>query len=147
VAYVAHVAEDRDIATIELMYELWNSGDVARMAEELWTDDVEWHDPPDFPDAGIYVGLERVTARIVELGALLGLPTLEVLRITPLGGDYVVELNFDAPPVAKEQGPETPNVPPVPYVHVYRMREGRAARVQAFTDAAQAFAAVVAANA
>jgi len=131
------VARADDIATLERIYETWNEGDVARIAERYWSDRIEWHDPPELEQGGIYVGRERVIGRVVGIAADIGVPLLKVARITPLGGEYIVELDFDVVPAAADLPVGT-----IALVHVARMKDGRVDRLRMFVNADSAFAAL-----
>jgi ketosteroid isomerase-like protein len=143
VPYVAQVASvdqvdlDRDLIT--RAYALWNAGDVATLAEGHWSDGIEWHDPEGLADGGIFVGREAVIARVVELGVKAGLPDVSGVEITPVGSDYVVELDF----VLRAGAANASELPldEVPYVHLLTLEQGRVTRIRTFTDAESAFAA------
>ncbi|MBA2763318.1 MAG: nuclear transport factor 2 family protein [Thermoleophilaceae bacterium] len=131
------MARADDIATLELIYEAWNEGNVARIAERYWSDRIEWHDPVELEQGGIYVGRERVIGRVVGLAADIGVPLLRIERITPLGGEYIVELDFDVVPAAAELPPGS-----IALVHVARIEGGRVVRLRMFVNADSAFAAL-----
>lgn len=136
VPYGRQVTRADDIETLERIYEAWNEGALARIAEQYWSDRIEWHDPPELEQGGIYVGRERVIGRVVSLAADIGVPLLRVARITPLAGEYIVELDFDVVPAAAELPPGT-----IATVHVIQIADGRVDRLRTFVNADSAFAA------
>lgn len=139
VPYGRQVTRADDIETIERIYEAWNQGALARIAERYWSERIEWHDPPELERGGIYVGRERVIGRVVSLAADIGVPLLRVEQITVLAGEYIVELDFDVVPAAAELPPGT-----IATVHVIQIADGRVDRLRTFVTADAAFAALAA---
>lgn len=141
--YVAQVASvdqvdiDRDLIT--RTYALWNAGDVATLAESHWSEQIEWHDPEGLADSGIFVGREAVIARVIELGVKAGLPDVSGVEITPVGRDYVVELDLVLRAGAAQASELA--LDEVGYVHLLTLEQGRITCIRAFTDAESAFAA------
>lgn len=129
----------RDTEVIEAAYVLWNTGDMATIAEQYWSEDIEWHDPPAFEDRGIFVGQEQVLGRIVEIGARLGLPKIASVKITPVGEQYVVEMDLVFRVGAANISDLS--LESIPYVHVVRLVGGRVGRILTFSDAHAAFEA------
>lgn len=139
VPYGRHVARAEDIETLERIYEAWNEGALARIAERYWSDRIEWHDPPELEQGGIYVGRERVISRVVGIAADIGVPVLRIARITPLAGEYIIELDFEVVPAAAELPPGS-----IALVHVARIDGERVDRLRMFVNADAAFAALAA---
>ncbi len=135
----------RDTEVIESAYVLWNEGDMASIADHHWSDEIEWHDPPKPDGSGIYVGAERVMGRVVEIAARLGLPKVASVQVTPVGSQYVVEIEFIFRIGAANISDLT--LEGIPYVHVVRLDGGRVSRILTFSDAATAFAAAAAEDA
>ena len=129
-------------------YALWNVGDMATIAEDHWADNVEWHDPPGFDEGGIFVGREAVVGRIVEFGVRLGLPKIAGVVVTPVGGQYVAELEMvfrvGAANLSVQEDQKPIPYEAIPYVHLVRLEDGRVTRIMTYSDAAQAFAAAAA---
>ncbi|MEA2348223.1 MAG: hypothetical protein QOG62_2010 [Thermoleophilaceae bacterium] len=129
----------RDTEVIEAAYVLWNTGDMATIAERYWAENIEWHDPPGVEDRGIFVGETQVMGRIVEIAARLGLPKLASVKVTSVGNQYVVELEFVFRIGAANISDMS--LESIPYVHVVRLEGDRVQRILTFSDAAAAFAA------
>jgi ketosteroid isomerase-like protein len=70
-------------------FEAWNESGVEGSRRVGWTEDAEYHDPPEFPDAGVHRGAEAVAARLEEARALLP-HQLEVLDAEGVGDDEVL---------------------------------------------------------
>ena len=132
----------RDTEVIEGAYVLWNVGDMASIAERYWSEEIEWHDPPGVEGQGIFVGVDQVLGRIVEIAARLGLPKVSSVKVTPVGDQYVVELEFTFRVGAANISEMS--LDSIPYVHVVRLTDGRVRRILTFSDAAAAFATAAA---
>jgi ketosteroid isomerase-like protein len=70
-------------------FEAWNDAGVEGSRRLGWTNDVEWHDPPAFPDGGVHRGSDAVAARLEELRGLLP-HRVEVLEASAVGEDEVL---------------------------------------------------------
>jgi ketosteroid isomerase-like protein len=136
---------EREREMITEAYALWNVGDMATIAEDHWAENVEWHDPPEFEERGIFVGREAVVGRVVEFGVRLGLPKIAGVVVTPVGDQYVAELEmvFRVGAADLSVTPDRGPIPyeAIPYVHVVKLEEGRVVRIMTFSNAAAAFAA------
>ena len=104
----------------------------------IWNDDIVWEGPnaEELPGGGTHSGKEAVAAMLGDIANNwddFEAPADEFLE----DGETVVVLGrLDAR--AKATGTEVK----VPYVHVWRMRDGRASRVQVLTDTAVVLAAL-----
>jgi ketosteroid isomerase-like protein len=68
----------------------WNEGGVQGSRDVGWTDDAEYHDPPNLPGAAVHRGADAVAARLAELTDLLSNQELEVLDAIAVGEDEVL---------------------------------------------------------
>jgi ketosteroid isomerase-like protein len=145
-ASLEQVDQEREMIT--QAYALWNVGDMATIAEDHWAEDVEWHDPPGFDEGGIFVGREAVISRVVEFGVRLGLPKIAGVVVTPVGGQYVAELELvfrvGAADLSVSEDQQPIPYEAIPYVHVVKLVDGRVTRIMTFSNAAAAFAAAAA---
>ena len=97
--------------------------------------DVEWHNDPKWPGAGIHRGVEAVRrelARQREAWGEVRLEPVEILR----SGDRLVVL-VDMTVTGRSSGAPAG----VAGAHVITLRDGKAVKVQAFTDRERARAA------
>jgi ketosteroid isomerase-like protein len=142
-AHVDQVEREREMITEA--YALWNVGDMATIAEDHWAENVEWHDPPGFEERGIFIGREAVVGRIVEFGVRLGLPKIAGVTVTPVGEQYVAELEMvfrvGAANLSVQEDQKPIPYEAIPYVHVVKLVDGRVVRIMTFSNAETAFAA------
>jgi ketosteroid isomerase-like protein len=105
------------------------------MSPEMTVEDVAWHDPPDFPDAKVHIGVDGV---------------VEALGVwADAWDDWQVELNdyVDAGERVLVRGKQTGRgkgtgvLVEQPLCLVYLMRDGKAVEVRAFFDEGQALEA------
>ena len=80
---------DRNLALVRRVYELWNVGGPARLAEEIWPPDVVFYETPEMPDTGVYRGVDAVAGRMHELVETAGHFQMTV-RALETCGDYVL---------------------------------------------------------
>ena len=119
--------------TLKQGYEAFGQGDLDG-ATENFNDDVRWENPeaPQVPNNGVTEGKDAVKAQFAELGE-----HWESFEIVPdefiESGDTVVVLSHGNVK-ARETGKEVK----LPWVHVWRFRDGKVAEVQALTDTALA---------
>lgn len=123
--------------TIRSGYEAFARGDMDAVMS-IWNDDIVWEGPDaeELPGGGTHTGKQDVASMLGEIANNwedFNAPADELLE----DGDTVVVLgHLDAR--AKATGTEVK----VPYVHVWRMQDGRASRVQSLTDTAVVLAAL-----
>ncbi|MFL5892691.1 MAG: nuclear transport factor 2 family protein [Solirubrobacterales bacterium] len=119
--------------TLRQGYEAFGRGDLDG-AVENFADDIRWENPeaPQMPQNGVTEGKDGVKQLFAELGNYW-----ESFSITPdefiEDGDTVVVLSH-----TEAKGKETGKEVKLPWVHVWRFRDGKAAEVQALTDTALA---------
>jgi ketosteroid isomerase-like protein len=116
-------------------FAAWNEGGVEASRAAGWTEDAEWHDPPDFPDAGVHRGADAVAARLGELRGLLP-HDVEVLDAVAAGEDEVLitvmlhgEGSSSGTPIEQQMG------------CVMQLRDGKVSRWRIFMSHEEARAA------
>ena len=117
------------VQAVRSSYEAFGRGDLDG-ALAMMDDGIEWHQAQGLPHGGIYRGLVAVRAAVFDP---LDEEWWEDFRADPdevigLGDDVVVLGRYTAR--AKATGAPLD----VPFVHVWRFREGRAVRFHQFTD-------------
>jgi len=123
--------------TLRQGYEAFARGDLDG-ATENFADDVRWENPeaPQVPNNGVTQGKDAVKQIFAELGNYW-----ESFSITPdefiESGDTVVVLSH-----SESKGKNTGKEVKLPWVHVWRFRDGKVADVQALTDTALAADAI-----
>jgi uncharacterized protein len=114
-------------------YEAFGRGDLEG-ATQAFADDIRWENPeaPQIPNSGVTEGKEQVKQLFAELAN-----DWDSFEITPdefvESGDTVVVLSH-----AEATGKETGKSVKLPWVHIWRFRDGDAVEVQALTDTALA---------
>lgn len=122
-----------NVDTLRQGYEAFARGDLDG-ATEAFADDIRWENPeaPQVPNSGRIDGRDSVKQVFAELPE-----HWESFNITPDefidGGDTVVVLSHSEA-TARETGKDVK----LPWVHVWRFRDGKVAEVQALTDTALA---------
>lgn len=123
--------------TLKQGYEAFGRGDLDGATQDF-ADDIRWENPeaPQLPNSGITEGKENVKKLFAELG-----DHWESFSITPdefiESGDTVVVLSH-----AEAKGKDTGTEVKLPWVHVWRFKDGQATEVQALTDTAMAAGAL-----
>jgi uncharacterized protein len=119
--------------TLKQGYEAFGQGDLDG-ATANFADDVRWENPeaPQVPNNGVTEGKDAVKQLFASLAEYW-----ESFSITPdefhESGDTVIVLSH-AEAKAKETGKEVT----LPWVHIWRFRDGKVTEVQALTDTALA---------
>ena len=112
-------------------YEAFGRGDMDSVLQ-IWQDDIQWEGPNDqrLPGAGTHQGKEKVAGVIGQIADNWDNFTVAPDEFIEQGDTVVVLGHTEAD--AKGSGQHVK----VPFVHVWRMRDGKAARVQTLTDTA-----------
>jgi uncharacterized protein len=119
--------------TLKQGYEAFGRGDLDA-ATQNFADDIRWENPeaPQIPNNGVTEGKEQVKQLFASLGDYW-----ESFSITPdefiESGDVVVVLSH-----SEAKGKETGKEVKLPWVHVWRFRDGQISEVLALTDTALA---------
>lgn len=122
-----------NVDTLKQGYEAFGQGDLDG-ATESFSDDIRWENPEasQVPNSGVTQGKDSVKALFTDL-----FNHWSAFSLTPDefidGGDTVVVLSH-AEATAKETGKEVK----LPFVHVWRFRDGKVTEVQALSDTALA---------
>jgi len=119
--------------TLKQGYEAFGRGDLDA-ATENFSDDVRWENPeaPQVPNNGATEGKDAVKGLFAQLGDYW--ESFEVIPDEFLeSGDTVVVLSH-----GNVKGKETGKEVKLPWVHVWRFRDGKVTEVQALTDTALA---------
>jgi len=122
-----------NVDTLKQGYEAFARGDLDG-ATENFSDDIRWENPeaPQVPNNGATEGKDNVKALFTDLfnhWSAFSLTADEYID----GGDTVVVLSH-AEATAKETGKDVK----LPFVHVWRFRDGKAVEVLALSDTALA---------
>ncbi len=123
-----------NVETMRRAYEAWDAGGVDAMIGEYWDPEIEWHDPPELPDASVYRGLDDVVAYHRGL-AEVGEYRIEFSEMVEAGEeDVLVDVQL--------RGEGTKSGAPVlgEYFALHTLRNGRVRRIQIFFDRAEALA-------
>jgi ketosteroid isomerase-like protein len=128
---------DRELAIVRAGYELWNSGDIAGLADRYFDEQIEYHNSPEWPGQRVYRGSEAV-ARFLkeEVADVIGLEPVEIQRMEVIGEEIVIALQ--APTRAAQSGLDFGSGP---VFHVARVRDDRVVRVRVYLDERQALEA------
>ncbi len=123
---------DENVELARRSFEAWNESGVEGSRGVGWTDDVEFHDPPGFPDGDVHRGADAVATRLEELRGILP-HSLEVLEAVAVGDDevlliYQVHGRGGSSGVPVEQ----------PMGLLMRIANGRVSRWRAFMSPAEA---------
>jgi ketosteroid isomerase-like protein len=116
--------------TLRQGYEAFGRGDLDAATED-WHDDVRWEgSEADLPGSGTHEGRDAVKQSLVEF-----VQAFDQVTVAPdeflESGDTVVVLGH-----TEGTGKGGGGSFKVPFVHVWRMRDGKAERVQLLTDTA-----------
>jgi len=127
-------AEDIDLDELRGDYEAVGRGDWDR-AQRLQHPDIEWQDPSDLPDPGVYRGREAVRRRWAEFFDSWNEWRVEPQQFVPNGDKLLVET------VVRASGRSTNIDDSLTYFQVYTVRDGLFVRQEGFFDREQALAA------
>jgi ketosteroid isomerase-like protein len=125
---------EREVELVRAGYELWNTGDVAGLAELCFSDDIEYQNSPEWPGQRTYRGSDTV-ARFLqeEVADVIGLEGIEIDRMEVFGDEILIAMR------ARTHGFQSGiDFGAVPVFHVARIRDGRVSRVRVFLDEGQA---------
>jgi ketosteroid isomerase-like protein len=123
----------RDVEIVRAGYERWNSGDTAGLAE-LFTDDIEYQNSPEWPGQRVYHGADAVIRFLQdEVAAIIALRPVEIVRTDVIETEILIELR------ARTQGALSGlDLDDGALFHVARMRDGRVSRVRVYLDRQEA---------
>jgi ketosteroid isomerase-like protein len=118
------------------VHHAWNERGVVGLTPYL-ADDIEWHDPPELPDADTYRGRDTVASRLRdwEAGGVFDLK-FDVEGVRPAGDEILVLTRAYGEGVRSG----TPSAG-LPVFFVYLLRDGLIARTRGFLDRERALQA------
>src|ERR1700682_2071414 len=123
-----------NVEVVRRAYEAWNAGDV-QSALLFYDPDVEW-DGTNLPDGRVGRGLDAIMDHLPRWSAMWENWNVEVERVIDAGGDQVVVF-------IRETGRSTNGLDmDERHAELYRIRDGRIVRRQAFSDPDEALDAV-----
>jgi ketosteroid isomerase-like protein len=111
-------------------YDLWNAGDLRGLAQECWSFDIEWCNPPEWPGQRHYHGADTLVRFLEEeVVKVIELDQVEIDQLEVFGDEILIRLQ------AHTRGQESQlDIGLIPVFHVARMHDGRVARVRAFLN-------------
>jgi ketosteroid isomerase-like protein len=123
-------------AFIRRGYELWNAGDL-ELVSQMWSDDIEWQNAPEWPGQRVYRGRETVIGFLrAEVADVIDLGDIDIESIRVYGDEVVIGLQART----HGQGSDL-DIGKVPIFHVARVSDGMVVRVRAYLDERQALEA------
>jgi hypothetical protein len=128
------MGRDEDLDTVRRYYAAWNEGGIEAV-KPFWTDDFEWHDAPQMPDAGVYRGEEAVVEHFHELALTLGDMKVAVEDLMPGGEEVLAVLNVQLDTTLG--GLEIDG----PIYETVRLEGGKLSRIRLFLNRSQALEA------
>lgn len=115
-------------------YEAWNEGmAMEKFGARYLSEDAEWHDQPELPDARVHRGREAIVSMLSELESTFGRARCEIAKIEPLGDEILS--SFTLRGTGAFSGVD---VAPL-IAHLIRIRAGRINRIRAFFTLEGAF--------
>lgn len=97
-------------------------------------DDFQWHEAEEVPGKKSSRNADEFAAYMMSFDLLWDEFSFEPLELEPISADTVI-----ARVVGRGRGKAGGDVVELPIVHVWRFREGRVARMDAFLDPQEAF--------
>jgi ketosteroid isomerase-like protein len=118
-----------DVETVRAGYARWNSGDTAALGE-LFTEDIEYQNAPDWPGQRTYRGANEVLQFLQEeVAEIIALRPVEVVSTDIIESEILIELR------ARTHGTLSGlDLEREALFHVARMRDGRVSRVRVYLD-------------
>jgi ketosteroid isomerase-like protein len=106
------------------------------MSPEMAVEDVAWHDPPDFPDAQVHVGVEGVIRALGVWADAWSEWQIGIDEYVDAGDDHVLVRGWQ-----RGRGKDTDALVEQPLLLLYLLRDGKVIEVRTFFDTAQALEA------
>jgi ketosteroid isomerase-like protein len=126
--------DDALAARIRTAYALFNEQKL--IDRDLFSDEVEWHNAPEFPGASVHHGVDAVVKDIHRQQEAWGESRFHPVEIIPAGDDrYVVLLDVQV------KGASSGATASLEGGHILTLRDGKVVRVEAFIGRDQALAA------
>ncbi len=102
-------------------YEMWNEGGPNAMVEQAWDPEIVYHDPPDFPDAGVRRGAQALAEHLEGRLEALGHATVTLRSAWWIGEGEKILVELTLHSGGKASGVQLD----APLFHVLRIRDGR----------------------
>jgi ketosteroid isomerase-like protein len=119
----------RDLDAVRAGYARWNAGDTGALLE-LFTDDIEYQNAPEWPGQRVYHGADEVMRFLCdEVREIIALRPVEVVRTDIVEGEILIELRAHTHGSLSGLDLDSPSL-----FHVARMRDGRVCRVRVYLD-------------
>jgi ketosteroid isomerase-like protein len=125
---------EENLEIVRRYYAAWNAGGLDT-AREFWSDDFEWHDAPEMPDASVYRGAEAAAVHFRDLNEVLGTMEVHVDRLLPAGDEVFVVLHVHL------NAPRGGLPLDGPIFETVRIEDGKVSRIRLFLDEEQALEA------
>jgi ketosteroid isomerase-like protein len=106
--------------------------ETGEMTPEMAVEDVAWHDPPDFPDAQVHIGIDGIVEALGVWSDAWDDWQVEINQFVDAGEHVLVGGK------QRGRGKGTGVLVEQPLCLVYLMRDGKAVEVRAFFDEGQA---------
>ena len=122
-----------NVEIVRRAYEAWNGGD-PEAAIELLDPDIEWHLPPNFPDAQAWHGRDDVVQGLAEVAGAWDEFRVEVQEIVDAGDRVVALVRFHGRATITGLDLGGANVDG----QVWTLRDGKAVAVRMYNGTAEA---------
>ena len=117
-------------------FEFWNEGhDPEALASRFWHEEVEWIEPPDSLDAGVYRGRSAAVGYMKGWTEHMGEIPVTVDQLLPAGDEVVASVRLQL------RGTVSGVALDNPIYYVVRIRDGRIDRIRPFYERGQALEA------
>jgi ketosteroid isomerase-like protein len=123
-----------NVDLVRRYYAAWNAEGLDG-ARAFWSDEFEWQDAPEMPDAGTYRGADAVAAHFRDLDEVLGTMEVHVDRLLPAGYEVLAFLHVHLD--AQRGGLLLDG----PIFETVRVEGGKISRIRLFLDEREAFEA------
>jgi ketosteroid isomerase-like protein len=111
--------------------ELWNTGGV-EASKQIWAPDIVFYEAPEFPDTGVFRGVEALAAHASEQIEAAGHYQFKLLSLEGRG-DYVLSAL-----AVSVEGTSSGAAVTTPFFQVARYGSGRLLELRSYLDGAQA---------
>jgi ketosteroid isomerase-like protein len=116
---------EENLELVRRAYEAWNEGG-PEATQGFWTEDVEWHDPPDLPDSRVVRGRDAVARYLADQVEVTG-----DMKVTPVDvrtRGEVVALRMELTIHGAKSGVDVPGEMP----QVIEVADGKVGRIRLF---------------
>jgi uncharacterized protein len=123
-----------NVELVRRYYAAWNAGGLDA-ARAFWSDEIEWQDAPEMPDAGTYRGADAVATHFRDLNEVLGTMEVDVDRLVAAGDEVFVLLHVH---LDTQRGGL---ILDGPIFETVRIEDSKISRIRLFLDEADALEA------